>query len=376
MDYYNDELGFINNLNKIVVYGAGTMGRALKLCLESGTYRKRVNFFLVRDEDDNPVDIDGCQVVRLSQYKGPKNIPIIVALNEKNMISACNGLKEKGFSNLIRLNAAGDTWQYIKGNYFVETKNLYLPIVPIVGKQKKGQNSLIEKTKFHDLLKVYVVKSIYDKRISEKRIMGKFEQEIQVGAALTDKSICNIKDDAGENISAYNKKYCELTALYWLWKHETSDYVGLSHYRRRFDMSPGEVSCIRDLAIDVVLTIPVIVTRGIRNQYALDHGDDDWDIMLDELHRLHPEYDESISYVQEQQYFFAYNMFIMRRTVLDGYCKWLFPILFACVERIGEKDDGYQNRYAGFLAERLLNVYLYHNREKLKIAVAKRHYLE
>ena len=98
--------------------------------------------------------------------------------------------------------------------------------------------------------------------------------------------------------------------------------------------------------------------------------------MLDVIHRLCPVYDNSVSYVQEQQYFFAYNMFIMRRTVLDEYCQWLFPILFACAERIGEKDDAYQNRYAGFLAERLLNVYLYHNRERLRIAVAKRHYLE
>lgn len=222
---------------------------------------------------------------------------------------------------------------------------------------------------------VYVVKSIYDRKISKTLPIRYYEKEIQVGAAISDEMICDIRDNSGDNISEKNRQYCELTALYWAWKHSEDEYIGISHYRRRFDISSEMINTFDESSVDIIVTVPVINTKGIGYQYGLTHSKQDWDILREEVHKLSPQYDSDFKTVEQQIYFHPYNMFIMRRDILHEYCEWMFPVLFACEERIGIKEDPYQNRYPGFLSERLLNVFLYENKEKYNIYVANKIYL-
>lgn len=51
---------------------------------------------------------------------------------------------------------------------------------------------------------------------------------IQVGGVRIPGMENALRDDTGENISAKNKYYCEMTALYWAWKNLDADCIGWS----------------------------------------------------------------------------------------------------------------------------------------------------
>ncbi len=69
------------------------------------------------------------------------------------------------------------------------------------------------------------------------------------------------------------------------------------------------------------------------------------------------------------------NMLIARKEIFDEMCSWLFPILFTIKERCGIIDDKYQNRYPGFLAERLITLFFHFNESRYNIVYADKAFL-
>ena len=62
-----------------------------------------------------------------------------------------------------------------------------------------------------------------------------------------------------------------------------------------------------------------------------------------------------------------YNMFVIKKSLFEEYCHWLFTILFELEKKIDVSTyDSYQKRVFGFIAERLFNVWLQKNNIKLK----------
>ena len=210
---------------------------------------------------------------------------------------------------------------------------------------------------------------------------------IQVGKALSAADLHIQGDDTGENISRKNPHYCELTALYWAWKNlKKTDYIGLCHYRRYFDFTPGlyrERYIIRTGQLgksqrlpvlkklfrkyDIILPIPMVFKESVRKHYDRCHVGGDLEVLREVIGELTPDYLEAFDAVINQNNKLAgYNMFLTGWDHFNRYCEWLFPVLSELEKRIDISDDPYQSRIFGFMGERLLNVYCRRHRLKVK----------
>ena len=196
-------------------------------------------------------------------------------------------------------------------------------------------------------------------------------------------------DSTGDNIANKNPYYCELTALYWIWKNTTMDYVGMCHYRRFFDFNDKDMSrwvmkqsqCLEDIleniAIksfktimddkDIVLPKPLYFCCSVEKDYIDHHRKEDLDIIKTIIAEKYPDYMDAVkSYFKGNKLYYC-NMFVMKKEMFDEYMEWLFDILFEVEKRIDiPYDDKVQRRVFGFLAERLFGIYIKKNEFKIK----------
>jgi hypothetical protein len=199
---------------------------------------------------------------------------------------------------------------------------------------------------------------------------------------------CNGK--ACDNISTKNKSYCELTAIYWAWKNIKTiypelEFIGLNHYRRFFifeninkRITSIEYKKLSDITYPVYpakLQLPeksIITPRGsilnntLQEQYCLCHYSEDYRLLKETVQNLYPEYYNSFIQIFEKNYvLMPYNMFIMPFSIFEEYCSWLFKILDTVETKSNYKTyNPKQQRIFGYMAERLLSVYVYHNNLK------------
>lgn len=191
------------------------------------------------------------------------------------------------------------------------------------------------------------------------------------------------KDDEGENISEKNPYFCELTGLYWAWKNLKADYIGLVHYRRHFTINkriPKEenekfkILLTAKQASDKLEKVDVILPN-IRKYYIEDlyshYKHTTYIESLDETRKIieekYPLYIDEFDKLHKRTSAHMFNMFIMKKEVLDDYCSWLFDILFELEKRIDmSKYDSFHARLYGRVSELLLDVWINKNNIKYK----------
>ena len=200
---------------------------------------------------------------------------------------------------------------------------------------------------------------------------------IQVGAEGKE-SLGFTTDNTGDNISLKNANYCELTGLYWAWKNLKYDYLGLAHYRRHFTILRGTndrrdfltLDQARELLSGTDVLLPKKRYYWIEtnySQYVHAHHAADLEetrcIISERFPEYLPAYDRNMRRTSGHRF----NMFIMKRDLVEKYCSWLFEILFELEERLDITEySANDKRVFGFVSERLLDVWLETNSIKYK----------
>lgn len=182
-------------------------------------------------------------------------------------------------------------------------------------------------------------------------------------------------DHTGDNISRLNPYYCELTGLYWAWKNLDCDYLGLVHYRRYFTKKSQPYTdgvqiddvILSQEDVDALLAKYDVIVPKKRKYYietlyshyahTLDasHLDMAREVIAKKTSSFLPAFDK----VMKQRSGYMFNMFIMKKELVDDYLSWLFPILDEMYNQIDLTDyTAFEARLFGRVSELLFNVWL------------------
>lgn len=302
--------------------------------------------------------------------------PVLIATKGIYHQEIVGRLKQIGFHRIIPVTYEVDNQlrnQYVRRTFEIQGRSFVrLDELPEALNEEKLADFQMEQ------YKIYMAKSVYDKPLNNFYNNPAYECAIQVGAALTQLRLEDgiLLDCDGDNISRKNRQYCELTALYWIWKNAGEAVVGLSHYRRHFVLPENWQTIMYSCNVDVVLPVPTCVLSSIDKNYRERHTESDWDFLLEYMQKNYKEDYETARTVFSGTLYSPCNMFIAKKKIVDDLCQWMFPIVDAVAMHGGEHEDSYLNRYPGFISERLITLYFYMNREKYNIVYADKNFIQ
>lgn len=207
-----------------------------------------------------------------------------------------------------------------------------------------------------------------------------------------------LRDYTGDNISDKNLMYNEYTGLYWLWKnYQLKDYVGLNHYRRIYNWTDNVPDIDQIFKThDIILNEPIVFSDIIKEEhnnytwYGYWHNIEDFYLLEDIINTYFSEYKDGFNKMKNAEYIYNSSMFIMRKNMFIEYCEFVFSVLGQFVKQRGfntnndaikwveENKEKYikpylpyynikmQSRIIGYIAERVLNVFLMNGEDSLE----------
>ena len=350
----------------LAIYGAQSMALGAYEAIQNLYPVRKIRCFLVTERGCNAESLSGLPVLELSSFSDSlseeekHNIEILIATPENQMSLIEKNLEAAGLPCHVRLTSS--RWAKLQ-SYHRTCDKEYMPLQALpVGYNRANMH-------------VFMAKFYRDKPLTQGYEKPEWITPIQVGAALCKERVANILDCDGDNISAKNGNYSELTGLYWIWKNRLQypcanaeyEYYGLSHYRRILELTEDDVLRLADNEVDVVLPYPMPYEPDIEEHHKRYLKHEDWNAVQKAVLEMRPEYSNAFPKVLKQKYFYNYNMVLAKKDVLEEYCNWLFPVLERVEELSSPKGEERADRYIGYIGETLTTLYFMYHKDKLNI---------
>lgn len=323
-----------NYAGPFAIYGAQVVAYgAYRAILE--LYGRKPQCFVVSRREGNPEEIEGVPVRTPEALR--KDWLVVVGVTELLQGEIVSSLRVRGFENLFVLTQREE--HRLMSRYFAR-----------IGRFPPAEETARGLTPDFTL---YEVRNHRDQPLRTRPALRSFERSIQAGAALSDKRVAPLTDDTGENISAKNKQYCEMSATYWVWKNTDHAWAGIEHYRRHLLVTPKML----DDGVDAILPLPYLCCPNTMAQFRRFVSEDVQRALLRALKTLHPlEYGE-YERILYGPYQYTYNIFCARRAVLEDYCEWFFEITEHMETMTDEVPEIGTTRALSYVAEVLTNLY-------------------
>lgn len=365
--YNNSDQRRIEKAMDLAIYGAQGTALGAYEAIHSLCPIRNIRCFLVTERGDNAEYLSGVPVLELNSFANSlsaeekKAVEVLIATPENMMPAIETALDEHSLFCHVRLTS--QRWAELMNSHYTCGRD-YMPLRALpVGYHRADMH-------------LFMAKSHKDKPISGLCDRPEWITPIQVGAALTLERVADILDCDGENISAKNGNYSELTALYWIWKNRLggvssdsaeNEYYGLTHYRRVLDLTEDDVLRLADNGVDVVLPYPMPYEPDIGEHHRRYLKEADWNAVKNALQEIHPESAKVLPKLMKEKYFYNYNIILARKEVLAEYCNWLFPVLERVEELSDPKGTDRADRYMGYIGETLETLYFMDRKERLNI---------
>lgn len=407
----------------ILIYGAHLVALECYRHLCRCGCGNRVIGFAVSDMQDNPDELEGKPVKSIRDYiEYADKCTVVIAMPLKYHDVVENVARNLGFSDFERIGL--EDMSALKGDWIISDCSSLLPFV-----LQKSSNDLswldaysdstVEKARFkfptlyhldikemlsesrlyselyeaeleglseltsysdrvvstsnaEHILNVFMVVDTTSLENVAKRNVDPWIKPLLVGSVGSDSPEGYSRDDEYEgNLADRNPIFAEMTGAHWIWKMaHNSEYKGLCHYRRFFDIAKGDILRLKEDAIDALLTTPRFAPGGIRGMFIAETPVKEYVIktLLDSVKEVSPIDREEFDSYLDKCFYFPNNMVIAKSDLYDEYCKWIFPILLRMCDIDNETGYGHSgDRHIAYAAELLTSYFFIKRKHELKI---------
>lgn len=343
----------IAKYDKYVIYGAQVIAVGAREAIAHLTGKQPTSFVVGKPAGKtwfptgNPEEIDGIPVVPIDTVS--TDTFIVLGITELIQQEVIPYLDEHGYTNYYPLTQHEE--HLLMSEYYDSIGRF-----PTV----EGEPASHKKVDFV----LYEVKNDKDKPLGYHPRLFYYEKEIQAGAAIAESKIAEITDDTGWNISEKNRMYCEMSAVYWIWKNTNHDWIGIEHYRRHLLVKPEMLTD----DIDAIMPLPYICYPNEMAQFLRFTTENVKDAMFRALEALHPKEFEEYEKILYGKYQYTYDLVCARKYVFDNYCRWFFEITEYMEKNFSEEvPELIETRAFSYVAEVLTNLYFMYHQKDLRI---------